>query len=1124
MDPKRLSAIKILAGFGAFMLLVADCLAQTPIEDDAKRLREEEASRISSEVVALYDANKFSEAIPLAQKHVQFMQELFGPDHPKHLTSLRNLALVYLAAGQDDQARPLFEKVAAAWKQRREQLLIEYHSLPAPGNLHADDSREILIRQVEAAEAEVLESVEDGSPDAAQLFERARARFFDQPPPLGGKRYDNADERQLAIDATRSVLKHQIAVLGEAGPTVDWTRTLLYLLLREADQTSAAMSLVEESQAAWVRKSGESSPRVGWLSGYVGELLQRDDPSALWIWELHRWQKSAEAARAAEDADREILALETAVRIQRDELQWDSALNEASRLAELCELRGDLQRAAHWHRQYAASVLLRSSASHEATTAMVAAERLDLLSRLDPEQRTEFTEAIEQLHVAKQLLRNDQFADALDRARAAQDALQRLGGDDHILTLQAETAAGSALLKMQNIQEAVTVLESAAKRMEWSGLFAESSISGDLLGGLGDCYLRTDPARAKELHQRAVRQLARAQVLWSDDDLHWREISSRHALAELAWVDGHLPEAWQHLSEVLSGCHIHRERTFNGLSEKGQIQALRRYQYAISDYMSVSTEINRDVAEEYDVVVGWEGASLRRLGRWRSISTGRASTDPEASEVLQEIRSAVGQLAAWRLSPDAAKDPNLEAKSSALQRRLSELETRLDSDRQIQMNVIQSNLQLSDGELAQTAAELVNWSERNPDVALVDYFEYEHAARPAAADQPWVTERRLLCYVLRGGQIVRFCPGNATSIHRLLTDWLSRLQGKSRTEVDATSPEMQLRKLIWEPLEKWLSGAKLTVISPSGVLTQLPFAALPGRQPGTFLVEEQTIAFLPAMQLIQEYFTESFDDPLIPGLVCLGGADFTSGPGSYSSLPGTAKEASEIHRIYRETHADGKSVLLQGAAATKSALFENASQAQYLLLATHGFSFQEDSPEAASLPARVSIRGNQLPPPSGAAFPDLRSGLVLAHGNDVSLSGIEQNWLTAAEAAFLPLRKCRLVILSACETGIGQLEGYEGMWSLQRALQVAGAQATISSLWKVPDNTTQLLMIRFFENHWKRGMTKAEALREAQVWLLRGEYRASPEMRGAKIAGPPVDSGPLPAVYWAGFTLNGNWE
>ncbi len=80
-------------------------------------------------------------------------------------------------------------------------------------------------------------------------------------------------------------------------------------------------------------------------------------------------------------------------------------------------------------------------------------------------------------------------------------------------------------------------------------------------------------------------------------------------------------------------------------------------------------------------------------------------------------------------------------------------------------------------------------------------------------------------------------------------------------------------------------------------------------------------------------------------------------------------------------------------------------------------------------------------------------------------------------------------MLSACETGIGTLEGNEGMQSLQRALQVAGATATISSLWEIPDEATQLLITRFFENHWQRRMGKAESLREAQLWLLRAITR-----------------------------------
>lgn len=1124
MYQQRLVTFHALVGFAFFITPITDCLAQAPTTEDEKQQQHSEASRLNAEVLSLYDANKFAEAIPVAQKHVQLMLELFGLDHPKHLMSLENLALVYEAAGQKEQARPLFEKVTAARKLRCEQLLKHFHELPVPGDGDTDEQRQLLINEVEEIEAELLDSVGVVPSDSQSTYKRARERYFALPPPLGGNRYDNVDDLQKAIDATQNVLKHQIDVLGETSPTIEWTRALLCLLLREANEASAAKDLVAESRATWVNKFGESSPRAGWLSGYLGEILWRNDPSAFWVWELDRWRKIGETSREAENRDRELLALEAVVRIQRDELRWDSAMNEAIRLAELYELRGDLQRAAHWQRQYAASVTLRSAASHEATMARIDAERLDLLSRLDVDQKAEVNTALERLRQATKSLHNGQLEDAMNDSRAVRNVLQRLAGNDHILTISSEIVLGSVLLRMQRIEEATTALESVEKRLEWLGPFSESSISGGMLGDFGDCLLRTDPVRAKELHQRAVRQLAKAQVLWSDNDLHWREICSRHALAELAWASGDLQEAWRQLSEVLSGCHIHRERTFHDLPEVGQFQALRQYQSAVDDYLSVSTTLNRDVTEEYDVVVGWKGVSLRRLGRWRSISTRRANTDPRAMKALKEIESIVRRLSALRLAPDAAKDPNREAESHQLRQHLSEWEAWLDGISTIRMNAVQSGLQLGDGTLAHTAVEILNWSTRNPEIALVDYFEYEHSTAPAAQDQPWTQGRRLLCYVLRGGQIERFSLGDAAEINDLGTAWLNNLQGIPQRKSELRTPETQLRKRIWEPIDEAVNGAGLIVISPIGVLTQIPFAALPGRRLDTFLIEDHTLTYVSAMQLMQDYFVESFDDPEIPSLVCLGGVDFADGSGNFASLPGTAKEANQIDRMYRETHPNGASILLKGSDATKTSLFENAAKAQYLLLATHGFSIDEDSSEKAISHARISIKGDEAQLSAASAFPDLRSGLILAEGNDLSRDGIEKNWLTAAEAAYLPLSHCRLVILSACETGIGQLEGNEGMLSLQRGLQIAGAEATISSLWKVPDDTTQLLMIRFFENHWKRNMGKAAALREAQLWLLRGEYKASPELRGAKIEGPPESAGPLPAVYWAGFTLNGNWE
>ena len=95
------------------------------------------------------------------------------------------------------------------------------------------------------------------------------------------------------------------------------------------------------------------------------------------------------------------------------------------------------------------------------------------------------------------------------------------------------------------------------------------------------------------------------------------------------------------------------------------------------------------------------------------------------------------------------------------------------------------------------------------------------------------------------------------------------------------------------------------------------------------------------------------------------------------------------------------------------------------------------------------------------------------------MPGQDDGILTAEEIAALDLSGCRLVVLSACETGLGDMTDYEGVMGLQRAFKLAGAQTIVMSLWKVRDDVTALLMTRFYD-HLMSGRTPHEAMREAQ--------------------------------------------
>tara|TARA_B110001452_G_scaffold105390_1_gene87353 strand:- start:262 stop:2880 length:2619 start_codon:yes stop_codon:yes gene_type:complete len=195
-------------------------------------------------------------------------------------------------------------------------------------------------------------------------------------------------------------------------------------------------------------------------------------------------------------------------------------------------------------------------------------------------------------------------------------------------------------------------------------------------------------------------------------------------------------------------------------------------------------------------------------------------------------------------------------------------------------------------------------------------------------------------------------------------------------------------------------------------------------------------------------------------------------------LPGAANEINNISNIL--TSADWDIELISYNNATEYKI-KNINAPRVLHIATHGYFLPKD------LLIKTKAIGS-----IDAVGPLMRSGLLFAGAQNTSNGediGIENGWLNSYEASFLNLRGTELVVLSACETGMGEVKNGKGVFGLQRAIKIAGAESIIMSMWKVDDVATQKLMTYFYEYWIKDKLSKRKALTKAQNELKK-EYPA----------------------------------
>ncbi len=271
-----------------------------------------------------------------------------------------------------------------------------------------------------------------------------------------------------------------------------------------------------------------------------------------------------------------------------------------------------------------------------------------------------------------------------------------------------------------------------------------------------------------------------------------------------------------------------------------------------------------------------------------------------------------------------------------------------------------------------------------------------------------------------------------------------------------------LGQFVLDSLKNHLSGADKVYFTPSGILHKIAFSAL--SVDGRHYVSD-SIKFQEIVDPLA-HFSGTAPTEKLQVFELIGGVNYGDENGDWAYLEGTRQEVEKIHEIIKAHQL--KDELLLDVSATEESL-KNAlmrKKPDVLHLASHGFFYpdpEEMVQNTEEITEDVVFRGSSSQMYSQSADPMKRSGLVLAGANSNENDG-EDGILSAYEISLLDLSETNLTVLSACETGLGDVSGSEGVFGLQRAFMMAGVDNMILSLWQVPDKETSEFMVAFYEN------------------------------------------------------------
>jgi len=682
--------------------------------------------------------------------------------------------------------------------------------------------------------------------------------------------------------------------------------------------------------------------------------------------------------------------------------------------------------------------------------------------------------------------------------------LEKLLGPDHYHLVDTFSMLGHVAYDAGDYAKTEAMFQRALAITE-KALGPDNLKVADKLDSLAMLYSTTgNYAKAESLYRRAL-SIREAQAM-ADENTQ----ETLLGLARLQAARGQLPEAVKFQTQASEIAERFVNLNLVTGSEREKLALLDTLSWSSSRNMSFHVNLAPDNPMARELAIH---TILRHKGRVQDAMSAaltglRQRLSPEDQKLLDQLNETGSQLASLVLSGPG------RISTAEYQARIRQLE---DQRANLEAEVSRRTAGFYQRSEPVTVAAVQQVLPKN--AALIEFAVYRPFDPKAPDNRTAYGEPHYVVYVIRSQAEIQWKElGAAKEVDTLIDKFREALRGPQRHDVQQVA--RTLDEKIMQPVRAVAGGAAQFIISPDGQLNLIPFAALVDEQ-GRYLVQSHSLVYVTSGRDLLRMQTAragkvgpvvianpQFGEPATESLAGTKNAALRENPKTarrsvitgndltevyFAPLGGTEQEALSIHAAFPEAE------ILSGAQATESAL-KHLAVPSILHIATHGF-FLTDSATAFSIVSGDRTRA--IDARTKIENPLLRSGLAFAKAN-LHSNGGDDGILTALEASGLNLWGTKLVVLSACDTGVGEVRNGEGVYGLRRAFALAGAESLVMSLWPVSDYTTRTLMTSYYRN-LKKGMGRADSLRQVQLEMLRRNPKLHP-------------------FYWANFIQAGKWD